>query len=45
MKITDAFWEKRNLGVDVTEIQCAASDSREELKDALAGIKPPYSVC
>ena len=28
MKITDAFWEKRNLGVDVTEIACAASDSR-----------------
>ena len=45
MKITDAFWEKRNLGVDVTEIQCAASDSKEELKEALAGIKTPYSVC
>ena len=45
MKITDAFWEKRNLGVDVTEIACAASDSREELISALSEVKTPYSVC
>ena len=45
MKITDAFWEKRNLGVDVTEITCEITDSREELKKVLAGIEAPYSVC
>ena len=45
MRITDAFWEKRNLGVDVTEIACAASDSREELIAVLSEVRAPYSVC
>ena len=45
MKIVDAVWEKRNLGVDVTEIVCEASDSKEELISALSKVKAPYSVC
>lgn len=45
MKIVDAVWEKRNLGVDVTEIVCEASDSKDELISALSKVKAPYSVC
>ncbi len=45
MKITDAYWEKRNLGVDVTEIACAASDNKEELISVLSEVRTPYSVC
>ena len=45
MNIVNAFWEKRNLGVDVTEIQCELTDRKEDLKKALSVIKTPYSVC
>ena len=45
MKIVDAVWEKRNLGVDVTEIVCEASDSKEELITVLSKVNTPYSVC
>lgn len=44
MKIVDATWEKRNLGVDVIEVSCAENDSAEELADTLKGINTPYSV-
>ncbi len=44
MIITDAFWEKRNLGCDVCEISCEADDTEESLTDELAKVKTPYSV-
>ena len=44
MKIIDAIWEKRNLGVDVLEINCSAQDTVEELGDVLESIQTPYSV-
>ena len=44
MKITDAFWEKRNLGTDVTEITAEAGDNAETLCAALAEGTVPYSV-
>ena len=45
MKIVDAFWQKRNLGVNVTEIQCEPADRKEELASGLSKIQAPYSVC
>ncbi len=45
MKIVDAVWEKRNLGVDVTEIVCETSESKEELIFVLSKVNTPYSVC
>ena len=44
MKMIDAVWEKRNLGVDVTEIQAEPTDSAEELVRVLSGVHVPYSV-
>ena len=45
MKIIDAVWEKRNLGTDVTEIQCDAEDDIDKLKSVLQDVNVPYSVC
>lgn len=44
MRIVDAFWEKRNLGIDVTEISCEESDSLEEIQTTLNNINCPYCV-
>ena len=44
MRMIDAYWEKRNLGIDVQEVICAANDSDEELKDILLRLTVPYSV-
>jgi len=44
MKITDAIWEKRNLGTDVTEVSADSTDSADELRNVLADIHVPYSV-
>ena len=44
MRIIDAYWEKRNLGVDVTEVVCSEADSVDELKETLRQIQTPYSV-
>lgn len=44
MIVTDAFWEKRNLGCNVTEIACEAEDSTEQLKSEIERINVPYSV-
>ncbi len=44
MKVVDATWEKRNLGVDVTEVTCTEKDSVLELREVLQRIKVPYSV-
>ena len=44
MRIVDAFWEKRNLGVDVVEVNCSEQDCAEELSSVLLKIDVPYSV-
>lgn len=44
MKIIDAVWEKRNLGVDVKELICDGTETAEELGKQLAKIQVPYSV-
>ncbi len=44
MRIIDAYWEKRNLGVDVKEVICSETDTVEELKETLLQIDTPYSV-
>ncbi len=44
MKVVNADWEKRNLGIDVTEIQCAEKDSPMELSAALNSVASSYSV-
>ena len=44
MKVIDAFWEKRNLGVDVQEVVCSSLDSESALRETLLQIRVPYSV-
>lgn len=44
MRIVDAEWEKRNLGIDVTEITCFEKDSAAQLSDILRTVETPYSV-
>ena len=44
MKIIDAFWEKKNLGVDTTEIVCDGSESYTDVEIELSKIKTNYSV-
>lgn len=44
MKIIDATWEKRNLGVETQEITVELSDSLEDFQNALCSLDAPYSV-
>ena len=44
MKVIDATWEKRNLGLDVIEVAVDEGDSCEELRSALESVTTPYSV-
>lgn len=44
MKIIDAFWEKRNLNVDVTEIECDGDETVEELVDCIRKLGTSYNV-
>ncbi len=44
MKIIDAFWEKKNLGVDAIEIECSVDDREDALETGLNKIAVPYSV-
>lgn len=44
MKVTDAFWEKRNMGVETTEIKIEQNDSVEECRKVLQQIQAPYQV-
>ena len=44
MKIIDAYWEKRNLGVDVIEVVCNEKDDATSLRHELLKINVPYSV-
>lgn len=44
MQVINAVWEKKNLGVDVTEINCSENDLPDELCEALNAINTSYSV-
>ena len=38
MKIVDAFWEERNLGVTCYELELELSDCLESVEDTLSGL-------
>jgi hypothetical protein len=44
MKVVDAFWEKRNLGVTCTELTLDERDGVEEVAATLDGLKTAYQV-
>lgn len=44
MKITDAFWEKRNLGIDTVEFTIENNDSREDIIEAIKQNEKTYNV-
>ncbi len=44
MRVIDAVWEKRNLGVEVQEIVCDGTETANELQEQLSEIRMPYSV-
>ncbi len=45
MKVIDAFWEKRNLGVSCTEIKIDTKDKLNDIKNILANCDSEYIVC
>ena len=42
MKIVNAFWEKRNLGVDSIEMEVENDDTYENVEKALKEVKGQY---
>lgn len=44
MKLTDAFWEKRNLGVSAIEITIEEGDPLETVESGLRGLRSDYLV-
>jgi len=44
MKIVDAFWEKRNLGVSCKEIEIENCDTAEVVAEKLSGMEAEYTV-
>lgn len=42
MKVINAIWEKRNLGIDVVEVEISRGDSAEEVSEKLNKIKADY---
>lgn len=44
MVITDAFWEKRNMGVETAEIKIEMGDSVSECRQNLATVNASYQV-
>lgn len=44
MKIVDAVWEKRNLGLDCTEFTFIKSDNADEVKERVSSIKTKYQI-
>ncbi|MBQ8914060.1 MAG: GNAT family N-acetyltransferase [Lachnospiraceae bacterium] len=44
MKIVDAFWEKRNLNVDVTEIDLDGNETVDEVVETLRKLSTSYNV-
>ncbi len=44
MKLIDAWWEKRNLGVETKELICEETDTSEEVEKAISGLCAAYLV-
>lgn len=44
MRVTDAWWEKRNIGVETQEITCEEADTADSLKEGLSGLTAGYQV-
>lgn len=44
MRIIDAFWEKRNLGIDVSEVVVEENDTLDDLDSVLKDNKSSYCV-
>ena len=44
MNIIDAFWEKKNIGVETVEVVCNGKETGNELEKELNKISVPYSV-
>ena len=44
MRVIDAFWEKRNLGVETVEINIDINDKIEDIKKAIEEVKAEYVV-
>jgi len=44
MKIVDAFWERRNLGVDAVSFYVGAEDALEEIMDAVGNCDKEYQT-
>ena len=44
MKVIDAFWEKRNLGVDTVEFIVEKNDSREEVSRIIRASEKDYNT-
>lgn len=44
MRVVDAYWEKRNLGVSTTEVYIDTKDSLDELKNVIKHISSQYIV-
>jgi len=44
MKIIDAFWEKKNIGLDTREIEVTEDDSWEDLESAIKKLDCQYLV-
>ncbi len=44
MKVIDAFWEKRNLGVDTVEFETEKGDTPEIIRNAILANEKQYNV-
>ena len=44
MKIIDAHWELRNLGLSTQEVEIESEDTLEEVKQALSSLTANYQV-
>lgn len=44
MKIVDAYWEKRNLGVDCTEMTITSEDEKSDIINQINNLKKGYIV-
>lgn len=42
MKVIDAVWEQRNLGIDVCEIELEKGDSQEEFENQIRNVSADY---
>ncbi len=44
MKIIDAFWEKRNLGIDTMEFEIESGDTLENIQQTISANEKQYNV-